>query len=73
MNDIAPNLTVQHIDTLHLLLSRVNNFERGAAKEKGTALLKENESIRSLMAAGKMDTQKMKEHLRKVKDYLEKR
>ena len=72
-NDIVPNITVQHIDTLHLLLSRVNNFERGAAKEKGTALLKENESIRSLTAAGKIDTLKMKEHLQKVKDYLEKR
>lgn len=70
---IAPKQTIQHIDTLHLLLDRVNKFERGTNKEKGAALLKENEQLHEQMKSGKADAEMIKKHLKNVKEYLEKR
>lgn len=70
---IAPKQTIQHIDTLHLLLNRVNKFERGTNKEKGAALLKENVQLHDQMKSGKADAEMIKKHLKNVKDYLEKR
>lgn len=72
-NIIAPNLTVQHIDTLHLLLNHVNKLEKGAVKEKSNALLNENRELRKKMSTGNFNKNDVKTHLKNVREYLEKR